>query len=74
MKITVCLPKRDVEFLDDYAVRTGRESRSVALHNAVRLLRDTELAAEYAAAWSEWPASTEEALWESTVGDGLGPA
>jgi Arc/MetJ-type ribon-helix-helix transcriptional regulator len=72
MKVSVSLPGEDVEFLDDYAKEQGLESRSAALHRAVRLLRAAELGGTYEAAWAEWAADGEAALWESTPGDGLG--
>jgi len=71
MKISVSLPGEDVQFLDDYAKEQGLESRSAALHRAVRLLRTAELAGTYEAAWAEWTAEGEGDLWESTTRDGL---
>lgn len=71
MKVSVSLPGEDVQFLDEYAREQGLESRSAALHRAVRLLRTAELAGTYEAAWEEWEAEGEAGLWESTTGDGL---
>ncbi len=70
MKVGVSLPSDDVEFLDEYAREQGLESRSAALHRAVRLLRTAELAASYEGAWDEWAAGANAELWESTAGDG----
>ena len=72
MKVSVSLPGEDVQFLDEYAREQGLESRSAALHRAVRLLRTAELGGTYEAAWDEWRAEGEAELWESTVGDGVG--
>jgi Arc/MetJ-type ribon-helix-helix transcriptional regulator len=72
MKVSVSLPGDDVEFLDEYAREQGLESRSAALHRAVRLLRTAELGGTYEAAWQEWATGGEADPWESTVGDGLG--
>jgi len=72
MKVSVSLPGEDIQFLDEYAKEQGLDSRSAALHRAVRLLRTAELAGTYEAAWEEWVAQNEGALWESTAGDGLG--
>jgi len=47
MKLSVSIPDDDVRFLDDYAREQGLDSRSAALHRAVRLLRTAELAAAY---------------------------
>jgi Arc/MetJ-type ribon-helix-helix transcriptional regulator len=71
MKVSVSLPGEDVQFLDSYAKEQGLESRSAALHRAVRLLRTAELGGIYEAAWDEWAAEGEADLWDSTAGDGL---
>jgi Arc/MetJ-type ribon-helix-helix transcriptional regulator len=71
MKVSVRLPGDDVTFLDEYAKERGLESRSAAVHHAVRMLRVAELGAEYEAAWDEWAASEDAALWDSTSADGL---
>lgn len=70
MKLSVSLPDEDVALLDDHARRAGLASRSAALHDAVRLLRQSGLEADYAAAWEEWEASGERAAWEGVAGDG----
>ena len=72
MKVSVSLPTDDVDFLDAYAREQGLDSRSAALHRAVRLLRASELGAAYESAWGEWAASGEAAAWEAAAGDGLG--
>ena len=72
MKVSVSLPGDDVQFLDEYAREQGLESRSAALHRAVRLLRTAGLGGTYEAAWDEWAARGDADLWESTTGDGLG--
>ena len=72
MKVSVSLPEEDVEFLDAYAASRGVASRSAALHEAVRLLRASELGPDYEAAWAEWSRGEDEELWDATVGDGLG--
>lgn len=74
MKLSVSLPNEDVEFLDAYAVAQGVESRSAVLHRAVRLLRASELTDDYEGAWEEWNTSSDAALWESGVADGVGDA
>jgi Arc/MetJ-type ribon-helix-helix transcriptional regulator len=71
MKVSVSLPGEDVQFLDDYAREQGLESRSAALHRAVRLLRTAELGGTYEAAWEEWATADDGGVWESTSGDGL---
>ena len=71
MKLSVSLPDEDVEVLDAFAQRAGLPSRSAALQHAIRLLRHPDLEQDYAAAWQEWDASGEAALWERTASDGL---
>jgi len=71
MKVSISLPGDDVEFLDAYAREQGLESRSAAVHRALRLLRTSELAGTYEAAWDEWATTDEGSLWEPTTGDGL---
>lgn len=71
MKLSVSLPEDDVAALDDYARLAGLPSRSAALHQAIRLLRTQGLEDDYAAAWTEWAESGEQAAWEGTAGDGV---
>ena len=71
MKLSVSIPDDDVRFLDDYAREQGLDSRSAALHRAVRLLRTAELAAAYESAWDEW-AGSDAGRWDATAADGLG--
>ena len=73
MKVSISLPDADLAFLDEYVESAGLESRSAAVQKAVRLLRSADLAAEYAAAWEEFDDSGDAALWDTTVGDGIGP-
>ncbi len=71
MKVSVSLPGDDVRFLDEYAKDRGLDSRSAAVHRAVRLLRTAELAAAYESAWEQWATDEDADAWESAVGDGL---
>ena len=70
MKVSVSIPDEDVRFLDEYAREQGLDSRSAAVHRAVRLLRTAELAEAYQAAWEEWD-SGDAAEWDRTAGDGV---
>jgi Arc/MetJ-type ribon-helix-helix transcriptional regulator len=77
MKVSVSLPDDDLAFIDEYVHRTGAPSRSSALHEAVTLLRLSEIEDAYANAWEEWREAGDDDLWEATSGDGLagtGPA
>lgn len=73
MKVSVSLPGEDVEFLDAYAKEQGLDSRSAALHQAVRLLRTAELGAAYEGAWDQWARDGDADIWEPATGDGLTP-
>ena len=72
MKISVSLPVEDVEFLDEYAASQGFESRSAAVHSAVRMLRSSKLGDDYADAWAEWAESGSAEEWDVVAADGLG--
>ena len=71
MKISVSLPRDDVEFLDDYVRSQGVGSRSAVVRKAVGLLRTSDLGAAYEETWQEWIDSDEESLWETAIGDGI---
>lgn len=70
MKLSVSLPDEDVAVLDEHARKSG-ESRSAVLRQAVRLLRQSGLEEDYAAAWADWDRSGDRDLWEAATGDGL---
>jgi antitoxin MazE9 len=72
VKVSISLPDEDLAFLDQYTRDAGLESRSAALQRAVRLLRTAELRVAYAAAWEGFDPAGDAALWETTVGDGVG--
>ncbi|MEM9745088.1 MAG: ribbon-helix-helix domain-containing protein [Actinomycetota bacterium] len=72
MRLSVSLPAKDVEFLDEYTADHGLPSRSAVVHKAVRLLRASALGAAYEDAWADWEAGDDAALWEPTAGDGIG--
>jgi Arc/MetJ-type ribon-helix-helix transcriptional regulator len=71
MKISVSLTEEDVRLLDEHAQRAGLPSRSAAVHDAVRLLRQVELEVDYSDAWAEWESSPDREAWASSDGDGL---
>jgi Arc/MetJ-type ribon-helix-helix transcriptional regulator len=74
VKVSVSLPDDDVEFIDEYAAKSGGASRSSVLRRAIGLLRAAELADAYASAWQDWEGSDDAELWEATTGDGVGDA
>ncbi len=71
MKVSVSLPKDDVEFLDEYARSQGMDSRSAVVHRAVRLLRSELLTSDYEHAWRNWAERGESEVWEASIGDGV---
>ena len=71
MKISVSLPDEDIALLDEHARRAGLQSRSAAVHQAVRLLGQRDLEIEYENAWGEWESSGERDAWENVTADGL---
>jgi Arc/MetJ-type ribon-helix-helix transcriptional regulator len=73
MKVSVSLPEEDVRFLDEYSRELGLESRSAAVHRAVRLLRAADLGRAYEGAWDEWFGTADADAWDLTSGDGLAP-
>lgn len=74
VKLSVSVSEGEVAALDNYVRAAGLKSRSAAIQQAIRLLGDPELEADYAAAWQEWEDSGDAAAWESTVADGLADA
>jgi Arc/MetJ-type ribon-helix-helix transcriptional regulator len=74
MKLSVSLPDEDVNFVDEYANRTGAVSRSSVMHRAIGLLRMADLESAYSAAWEEWATSENPSLWDETTGDGIADA
>jgi Arc/MetJ-type ribon-helix-helix transcriptional regulator len=71
MKLSVSLPDEDIDFLDGYAQEHGIESRSAAVHAAIRLLRASQLESAYAAAWQEWTSAGDGQAWNVPTRDGL---
>ena len=69
MKVSVSIPDEDVEFLDNYTKTHQIESRSAAIHRAIRLLRASELGDAYAAAFREWEDDAANDAWDNAVID-----
>ena len=70
MKLSISLPPEEVGFLDAYAQSHGIKSRSGAIQAALRQLRTSQLADDYALASAEW--SEDDDQWARTLNDGLG--
>jgi len=71
MKVSISLPEKDVDFLDEYARTRRMKSRSAVVRKAVKLLQTEQLGDDYAAAWAEWAAADDSAGWERTTDHGL---
>ncbi|CRK56307.1 Programmed cell death antitoxin YdcD [Alloactinosynnema sp. L-07] len=69
MKLSVSLPEDDVRFIDEYSARAEVASRSSVIQLAIARLRESELQDEYAAAFAEWDAAEDAALWDVTAAD-----
>ena len=70
MKLSISLPAEEVGFLDDYARSQGIKSRSGVIQAALRLLRTSQLADDYASAWTEW-ADVDARSWDRASDDGI---
>ena len=71
MKVSISLPEKEVDFLDEYARTRRMKSRSAVVRKAVQLLQKEELGDDYAAAWAEWAADDDSLEWERTTHDGV---
>lgn len=72
MKLSISLPEEEVGFVDAYARSQGIKSRSGVIQTALRLLRTSELADDYALAWAEWD-EEDDRVWDRSSPDGLTP-
>lgn len=70
-KVSLSLAEDDVAFLDREALDGRFASRSAAVQEAVRLLRESRLADAYAEAFGEWRDSEEDAAWDVASTDGI---
>ena len=70
MKLSISLPTEEVGFLDAYARSQGIKSRSGVIQTALRLLRTSQLADDYASAWAEW-AEEDAGAWDRAADDGV---
>ncbi|MFS0912260.1 ribbon-helix-helix domain-containing protein [Microbacterium sp. 179-I 3D2 NHS] len=70
MKVSLSLSESDVAFLDTEQLSGRYASRSAAVQDAVRMLRESRLADAYAQAFDE----SYEEEWDSAASDGLASA
>lgn len=66
-KVSISLNEADLAYLDTQTLAGRYASRSAALQDAIRKLRESELADAYAEAFSEW----NDEAWDDAVSDGL---
>ena len=66
-KVSVSLSDADLSYLDTQTLAGRYPSRSAALQDAIRKLRESELADAYAEAFAEW----DDDSWDDALGDGL---
>jgi Arc/MetJ-type ribon-helix-helix transcriptional regulator len=71
MKLSVSLPDEDVDVLDRYVAAHVGATRSSALRDAIALLRQRDLYAEYEVAFTAWTGSDDAAAWDRASGDGV---
>jgi Arc/MetJ-type ribon-helix-helix transcriptional regulator len=67
VKVSVSIPDDDLAYLDTQTLAGRYPSRSAALHDAIRMLRESELADAYAEAFAEW----QDDAWDAASADGL---
>ncbi|GLI26467.1 hypothetical protein ARHIZOSPH14_07090 [Agromyces rhizosphaerae] len=65
-KVSLSLSDADIAFLDGETLSGAYPSRSAAVQDAVRMLRESRLADAYAEAFGEW----DDDGWDATAADG----
>ncbi|WP_161883508.1 antitoxin [Deinococcus alpinitundrae] len=70
-KISVSLEQPLLDFLVQYQENHQIRSKSEVVAQAIMLLRDQALEAQYAQALTEWEERNEAEVWDVVVGDGL---
>ena len=68
--MSLSLSDDDIAFLDSEALSGTYPSRSAAVQDAVRLLRESRLADAYAEAFGEW----DDDAWDAASADGISAA
>ena len=66
-KVSVSLSADDIAYLDTQTLSGRYASRSAVLHDAIRRLREAELADAYAEAFGAW----DEPEWDAASADGI---
>jgi metal-responsive CopG/Arc/MetJ family transcriptional regulator len=73
-KISANLDSTLIAFLERYQAQRGLKTRSEALEDAIRELRQTHLRSEYAAAAQDSEYLSDVKFWDATSADGLDEA
>ena len=72
IKVSISLDELDIAYLDQQAREGAFPSRSAAVQEAIRLLRESGLADSYAEAFASWHEDVAVAgAWDAAVGDGI---
>ena len=66
-KVSLSLSDADIAVLDSETLSGTYATRSAAVQDAVRLLRESRLADAYAEAFAEW----DDDEWDAASGDGI---
>ncbi|MFF5209795.1 hypothetical protein [Streptosporangium sp. NPDC000396] len=70
MTVSVTLSSQDAFFVEDYVNQKRARSRSAAIRKAIRLLRESSLEEDHAAAFGERSMSEGARPWDLTTRDG----
>lgn len=68
MKLSVSLPDRDVQTIDDYAKLAGLDSRSAVLQHAIKLVRYEILKQQYLEQFRDYEGSEDEEWANANLG------
>lgn len=66
-KVSISLADADVAYLDAETLAGRYSSRSAAVQEAIRVLRESRLADAYAEAYGEW----DDESWDAVDADGI---
>ncbi len=69
-KLSISVDERDAATLTAFVATHPGATRSGAVRVAIGLLRERELADQYAGAFAEWEAGDDAELWTTTDTDG----
>jgi Arc/MetJ-type ribon-helix-helix transcriptional regulator len=73
MKLSISVPDEQMELLDRIVEQRCLASRSAAIQEAIDLLLNNALVADYKAAFADWDDTADATNWDAVAGDGLEP-